>query len=133
HARRAGPGRQPGRRARAVRPVGHRRGGRDPARGARRAGARRGGPRATTAGTADTRGEGPRGAAMITAAYLAGVLLASQAVMWALLRARWTWRATRTAILTWQAVGLAWALSAEIGRASCRERVESAAVPGCSI
>lgn len=49
---------------------------------------------------------------MITAAYLAGVLLASQAVMWALLRARWTWRATRTAILTWQAVGLAWALSA---------------------
>jgi Zn-dependent protease with chaperone function len=49
---------------------------------------------------------------MITAALLAAVLLASQAVMWALIRARWTWRATRTAIVTWQAVGLAWALSA---------------------
>lgn len=49
---------------------------------------------------------------MIIAAHLAAVLVASQLAMTALARAGWTHRATRTGIVTWQAVGLAWALAA---------------------
>lgn len=48
---------------------------------------------------------------MIVAAHLTAVLVASPLVARVLTRATWTWRATRTGIVTWQAIGLAWVLS----------------------
>ncbi|MBX6358273.1 MAG: M56 family metallopeptidase [Micromonosporaceae bacterium] len=49
---------------------------------------------------------------MLSAAPLAGVLVACWPVALLLTRARWTWRSPRVAILCWQAVGLTLGLSA---------------------